>query len=42
MLGSMVTTHLGATQTYCLYPLTQYLDTDGALLVEEPKVQGGF
>lgn len=42
MLGSMVTTHLGATQTYCLYPLTQFLDTDGSLLVGDPSVKGGF
>jgi L-alanine-DL-glutamate epimerase-like enolase superfamily enzyme len=33
MLGSMVSTHLGCNQTYCLYPLTQWLDVDGSLLV---------
>lgn len=34
MLGSMVSTHLGCSQTYGLYPLAQYLDIDGALLVK--------
>jgi hypothetical protein len=42
MLGTMVSSHLGSTQTYCLYPLTEYLDTDGSLLVGEPEVRGGF
>lgn len=42
MLGSMVSTHLGCTQTYSLHPLTQFLDVDGALLVREPQLEGGF
>jgi hypothetical protein len=42
MLGSMVSTHLGATQTYCLHPLSTFLDTDGSLLVQSPELKGGF
>lgn len=42
MLGSMVSTALGSNQTYCLHPLTQWLDVDGALLVKEPDFAGGF
>lgn len=42
MLGSMVSTHLGSTQTYCLHPLTSLLDVDGSLLVAQPVVKGGF
>jgi len=34
----MVSTHLGATQTYCLHPLTRWLDVDGSLLVESPNL----
>lgn len=33
MLGSMVSTHLGCTQTFGLFPLTKWLDVDGSLLV---------
>lgn len=42
MLGSMVSTHHGCTQTYCLYPLAQWLDVDGSLLVQTPDLEGGF
>jgi hypothetical protein len=42
MLGSMVSTHLGSTQTYCLHPLTQWLDVDGSLLTASPSMKGGF
>ena len=42
MLGSMVSTQLGAAQTYSLHPLAEYLDTDGSLLVSEPAIIGGF
>jgi L-alanine-DL-glutamate epimerase-like enolase superfamily enzyme len=38
MLGSMVSTHLGCTQTFSLHPLTRYLDVDGALLVKQPQL----
>jgi L-alanine-DL-glutamate epimerase-like enolase superfamily enzyme len=33
VFGSMVSTHLGCNQTYCLHPLTKWLDVDGSLLV---------
>lgn len=42
MLGSMVSTHLGCTQTYQLKPLARWLDVDGSLLVESPVMEGGF
>ena len=42
MLGSMVSTHLGSTQTYCMHPLTKWLDVDGSLLVASPSLMGGF
>ena len=33
IFGSMVSTHLGSSQTYNLYPLSKLLDVDGSLLV---------
>jgi len=34
MFGSMVSTHLGCTQTYQFHEYAQYFDIDGALLVK--------
>lgn len=34
MFGSMVSTHLGCTQTFQFYEFAQYFDIDGALLVK--------
>jgi hypothetical protein len=42
MFGSMCSTQLGCTQTFQYYPLAEYLDVDGALLIKEPHVEGGF
>jgi hypothetical protein len=42
MLGSMVSSQLGCTQTYSLHPLAEYLDVDGSLLLEKPIIEGGF
>jgi hypothetical protein len=42
MFGSMCSTQLGCTQTFQFYPLAQYLDIDGDLLVKTPKLTGGF
>ena len=42
MFGSMCCTQLGCAQIYPLNPLTMYMDIDGALLVSNPIVEGGF
>lgn len=42
MFGSMVSTHLGCTQTFQFYEFAQYFDIDGALLVKQPQISGGF
>ena len=42
MFGSMVSTHLGCTQTFQFYKYAKYFDIDGALLVKEPQINGGF
>ena len=42
MFGSMCSTQLGCAQTFQFYPLAQYMDIDGSLLVKEPIVEGGF
>ena len=42
MLGTMVSTQLGCSQTYALHPFTEALDVDGSLLVKRPCVKGGF
>ena len=42
MFGSMVSTQLGCTQSFQLYPLSNYFDIDGSLLVKSPSFSGGF
>ena len=42
MFGSMVSTHLGCTQTFQFYQFAKYFDIDGALLVKSPEIRGGF
>ena len=42
MLGTMVTTNLGCTQTFQMHPLVRFFDIDGSLLVNDPNPVGGF
>lgn len=36
MFGSMVSTHLGCTQTFQFHKYSKYFDIDGALLLKNP------
>jgi hypothetical protein len=42
MFGSMVSTHLGCTQTFQFFNFATYFDIDGALLTSDPIIKGGF
>ncbi len=42
MFGSMVSSQLGCTQVYEFRQFGQYFDIDGALLVADPEIKGGF
>lgn len=42
ILGTMVCTNLGCTQTFQMHPLVEYFDIDGFLLVRDPKPKSGF
>ena len=38
----MCSTQLGCSQTFQFFPLTSCMDIDGALLISDPIVEGGF
>jgi hypothetical protein len=42
MFGSMCSTQLGCTQAFQFYPMAQFMDIDGDLLVKMPRLKGGF